>query len=104
MQEGYTSKDLRATESPRVRNISAIYEKNGERLVIKIRQSIGVQAPQIEKSDEFLEMYVVDGVEYYIFSNNASLQAAWSIGEFECGITGRITLEEMKAMIDSISK
>ena len=104
MPEGYLSKDLKVVENPRVRNISATYEKNDERLVIKIRQTIGVQAPQVEKNDDFLEVYVVDGVEYYFFSNTETLQAAWSIGEFECIIGGKITLEEMKAMIDSISK
>ena len=102
MPEGYENVDLKITNTPRARNIGAIYEKEGSDLIIKIRQTIGVQAPQIEKSDEFMEVYVVDGVEYYIFSNNASLQAAWSIGEFECSIIGKITLEEMKAMIDSI--
>ena len=99
---GYTNKDLRATNSPKVRNINATYEKNDEILIIKIRQTIGVQAPQTEKNDGFIELYVVDGVEYYIFSNTETLNAAWSIGEFECIITGKITLEEMKKMIDSI--
>ena len=102
MPEGYTSKDLRTTITPRVLNISATYKKNGSDLIIKIRQTIGVQAPQVEKNDDFLELYVVDGVEYYIFSNTETLQAAWSIGEFECIIGGKITLEEMKRMIDSI--
>ena len=99
---GYTNKDLRATNSPKVRNINATYEKNDEILIIKIRQTIGVPAEQVEKNDELLEIYVVDGVEYYIFSNTETLQAAWSIGEFECIIGGNITLEEMKMMIDSI--
>ena len=102
MPEGYKSYDLKVASSPRVLNINAIYENNGERLIIKIRQTIGVQAPQVEKNDDFLEMYVVDGVEYYIFSNTETLQAAWSIGEFECLMIGKITLEEMKMMIDSI--
>ena len=102
MPEGYKSKDLKITSTPRVRNIGAIYEKNGLELIIKIRQTIGVQAPQTEKNDDFLELYVVDGVEYYIFSNTETLQAAWSIGEFECLMIGKITLEEMKMMIDSI--
>ena len=102
MPEGYKSKDLKIKNSPRVLNINAIYEKDGSELVIKICQTIGVQAPQTEKNDDFLELYVVDGVEYYIFSNTETLNAAWSIGEFECIITGKITLEEMKKMIDSI--
>ena len=102
MPEGYKSKDLKSMISPRVLNISAIYEKNETELVIKIRQTIGVQAEQVEKNDDLLEVYVVDGVEYYIFSNTETLQAAWSIGEFECLMIGTITLEERKAMIDSI--
>lgn len=102
MPEGYTSKDLKVISTPRVLSISAVYENNGSELIIKIRQTIGVQAPQTEKNDDFLEVYVVDGVEYYIFSNTETLNTAWSIGEFECIITGEITLEEMKKMIDSI--
>ena len=102
MPVGYTSIDLNVKSSPRVLNINAVYEKNGSDLIIKIRQTIGVQAPQVEKNDDFIEAYVVDGVEYYIFSNTETLQAAWSIGEFECIIGGKITLEEMKRMIDSI--
>ncbi len=100
--EEYLSKDLQVMHTPRVLNISATYEKEDARLVIKICQTIGVQAPQVEKNDDFLELYVVDGVEYYIFSNTETLQAAWSIGEFECLMIGKITLEEMKRMIDSI--
>ena len=102
LPEGYKNIDLKVMSTPRVLNISAIYEKSDERLVIKIRQTIGAQAPQTEKNDDFLELHIVDGVEYYIFSNTETLQAAWSIGEFECIIGGKITLEEMKRMIDSI--
>jgi hypothetical protein len=102
MPEGHKCKDLSVTNTPRVLYINAIYEKDGSELIIKIRQTIGVPAEQVEKNDDLLEIYVVDGVEYYIFSNTETLQAAWSIGEFECGISGKITLEEMKKMIDSI--
>lgn len=102
LPEGYANKKVTVSETPRVRHILASYEKDGSELIIKIRQTIGVQAPQVEKNDDFLELYVVDGVEYYIFSNTETLQAAWSIGEFECIIGGKITLEEMKRMIDSI--
>ena len=102
LPNGYVSNDLQVMQTPRVRNISAVYEKDGTELIIKICQTIGVQAPQTEKNDDFLEMYMVDGVEYYIFSNTETVNAAWSIGEFECIITGKITLEEMKKMIDSI--
>ena len=102
MPEGYKSKDLQTIRTPRVLNFSAIYEKNGSELIINICQTIGVPANQVEKNDDLLEVFVVDSVEYYIFSNTETLQAVWSMGEFECIITGKITLEEMKVMIDSI--
>ena len=102
LPEGYVHKDLTARNSPRVRTIYAVFEKKDERLIINIRQTIGVPANQVEKNDDLLEVYTVDGIEYYIFSNTETLQAAWSIGEFECVIGGKITLEEMKMMIDSI--
>ena len=102
LPEGYKSKDLNVMTSPKGRTIYAIYEENGSELVIKIRQTIGVPATQVEKSDDLFEIYTLGGIEYYIFSNNENLQVKWSIGEFECVIGGSITLEEMKAMIDSI--
>lgn len=102
LPEGYVNTDVRVKASPRAITISAFFEKDEEELVMTIRQTIGAPAKQVEKNDDLLEIYAVDGVEYYIFSNTETMQAAWSIGEFECIMIGKITLEEMKLMIDSI--
>jgi hypothetical protein len=85
-----------------VRSFVASYQKGDEVLLINIHQNIGVPASRIEKSDNPVEVYVANGIEYYIFLNNGTLQAAWSINEFECVIAGNITLEEMHLMIHSI--
>lgn len=103
LPEGYISKNLDVRSTPKVRTFYAIFENiNEDRLIINIRQTIGAPAKQVEKSDDLIEIYTVNGIDYYIFSNNAKLQTAWSIGEFECIIGGNITLEEMKKMINSI--
>ena len=102
LPEGYKYKDLSVVSTPRMLIINAIYEYNDERLIINICHTIGKPANQVEKSDELIELYSVNGIDYYIFSNTETLQAAWSIGEFECLIIGKITLEEMKVMINSI--
>lgn len=104
LPDGYTHKSIMVMESPKERSIYAIYENNNAELIISIRQTIGAQMEQIEKNDDLLEVYVADGVEYYIFSNTENLQATWSIGEFQCIIGGNIALEEMKKMIDSINQ
>lgn len=102
LPEGYRYKDIMVMDSPKEISIHAIYENDNVELIIRIRQSIGVEPEQIEKNDELLEIYPVDGVEYYIFSNTETLHATWIVGEFECQIIGMITIDEMKAMIDSI--
>lgn len=102
LPEGYKDNETKVSMTPKGKIINANYIKGDMELVIHIRQTIGTPAKQVEKSDDLLEVYVVDGIEYYIFSNNTSLQTAWSIGEFECIIGGTITLDEMKKMINSI--
>ena len=99
---GYKHKTIAVKASPKARSIYATYENNNVELIISIRQTIGVPAHQVEKNEDLLEIYTAGGVDYYIFSNTDTLQVAWSIGEFECKIVGEITVEEMKAMIDSI--
>ena len=100
--EGYLCVEIRTVESPKGRTIFAVYEKGTEQLIIKIWQMIDAESVQIEKSEDLIEIYTVDGVDYYIFSNYETLQTAWVVGEFECIISGKITLEEMKRIIDSI--
>lgn len=99
---GYTCCDISVSQSPKSLRIISIYEQEGERLIIQIRKEFGSPPFQIEKNEDLIEIYTVDGVDYYIFSNCETLQAAWVVSEFECIISGKITLEEMKRIIDSI--
>ena len=99
---GYKCKDINVKETPKVLSVSAAYEKDGEQLFIRIRQEFGSPPFQIEKNENLIEIYTVDGVDYYIFSNNKNLQTAWIVGEYECLIIGKLTLEDMKKVIDSI--
>ena len=100
--EGYTCISVNSKESPKTLLISAEYEKDDEQLFIRIRQEFGSPPVQIEKNEDLIEIYTVDGVDYYIFSNNKTLQTAWIVGEYECIIIGKLTLEDMKKVIDSI--
>lgn len=102
LPEGYTHKDIMVMDSPKEISIHAVYEYQGVELIIRIRQVIDGKADQLEKNDDLLEIYVANDIEYYIFSNNTKLQATWVVEEFECFIIGSITVEEIKAMIDSI--
>lgn len=100
--EGYICTDINVKETPKALRISAIYEKDGEQLIIQMFQDFGSDPVQIEKNEDLIEVYTADGVDYYIFSNNKTLQTAWIVGDYECVIIGKLTLEDMKKVIDSI--
>lgn len=102
LPEGFVSQNLSVMESPKEISICANYKRNDVELIIRIRQTIGVEPEQIEKNDNLVEVYILDGVKYFIFSNTDTLQATWVVGEFECQIIGKISIEEMKEMINSI--
>lgn len=100
--EGYICTSVNAKETPKALSISAVYEKNGAQLIIRIRQVLGDKPYQVEKSENLIETYIANDMEYYIFSNYDSLQVAWVAGDCECFINGKISMEEMKKIIDSI--
>ena len=102
LPDGYENVDLKSQRTPREVTISAVYENEERQLVIKIRQTVGAKAQKIEKTDGLIEVYSVNGIEYFLFDNNGVMQAAWVIDEFECLIVGDLTMDEMKAIIDSI--
>lgn len=100
--EGYACTSIDAKETPKARRISAVYEKDGEQLIIQIRQDFGSDPVQIEKTEDLIEIYTVDGVDYYIFSNMDTMHIAWVNGGYECLIIANLSIDEAKKVIDSI--
>ena len=49
-------------------------------------------------------MYTRYGVDYYIMTNNRNTKVLWGIGNYECAISGDISVEEAKQMINSINE
>ena len=59
---------------------------------------------QIEQNGTLINEYESDGVIYCFFDNVDLLRAAWSIDNFECNISGELTIEEIKQIVDSIKE
>lgn len=102
LPDGYKLADLLVLNSPRELSISAKYERTEDKIRISIRRLVGSKPEETEKSESVVLVYDANGVTYYILSNYEETKATWVVGEFECYIAGTITIEEMKAIIDSI--
>ena len=86
------------------KNFVAIYQNGESFLKISVKTFIDSEPEQVEQSSELIEIYSASGQDYYIFSNYSQNRAAWIIDTYECHISGNITIDELKMMIDSIGK
>ena len=102
LPDGYKFVEVEVSGNPFETSFYSIYSKTDLFIQISIRQVIGGEPEQIEKNEDFIEVYTKNGVSYYIFQNTDYTQAVWTVAEFECVIAGDVTTDEIKAMIDSI--
>ena len=78
---------------------------NGDQVFrIRVQNYLDDDFQKIETNLQYSEIYSVGNQDYYIFHNNKQNQAIWTRDSYECTISGNLSIEEMKKMIDSIEK
>lgn len=100
----YELRQIVIDESPVQKKYVAIYTNGEAQLKITIQSYLDTYPEQIEQSEGFVEIYKFEDVGYYLFSNKKITKAVWINGNYECCISGELTIEELKTMIDSIGK
>lgn len=101
---GYSEVEVIIEDTPLQRRYAAKYQSGDNTIRIRIVNYLSGTPTQVEQSDTLLEIYSVSGIDYYIFDNNSQLQAVWINENYECFISGPLTLSEIKEIIDSIEK
>ncbi len=102
--DGYTLEEIVVDENP-IQSVYAAAYINGDKLLRIIVQSFVNSDPEkVEINEDLVEIYEASGVECYIFKNEQQLLAVWITDSYECFISGGLTMDEIKAMIDSIGK
>lgn len=104
LPEGYEPLDAKMRETPKQRMFTAAYQRGDDLLKLQINDYLREYPGQFEQSGTTVEIYESAGISYHIFSNNEKLCAVWIVESYECSISGRVTAEEMKKMIDSIQR
>lgn len=102
--EGYILEDITMDENPIQRVYIALYKNGDKTLMITIQSYVMGNPEKLEIQETPLEVYLVSGTQYYILGNTEQLRAAWIKDSYECYISGELTIEEIKTMIDSIGK
>lgn len=102
--EGFVMVDVTVEQTPLQKKYVAKYTYGEQVLRITVQDYLDKIPVYVEQSEGLTEEYEVAGVTYYIFANNKQVRATWLNGSYECDISGDVTIEELKKMIDSIQK
>lgn len=100
--EDYTFTSSTVYQTPAARIYTALYTADRGEVVIRVGDYIPNHPMEYEYSGSLLEIYQTGGTKYYICHNLDALTVAWLKDGYECGISGDITLSELKQIIDSI--
>ncbi len=102
--DNYKLVDITVEQSPLQKKYRATYKNGEQTLKITVQDYLNEDPIYVEQSEDLVEEYMVSGITYYIFANNDQVRATWLNGSYECDISGEVTIDELKKMIDSIQR
>lgn len=102
--DGYKLQEIIIDENPMQSVYVAVYKNTDKNLMITVRSYLNGEPEKVEFNEDLLELYKANDSKYYIFLNSGQLQAVWLLQSYECCISGDLTMDEIKAMINSIGK
>lgn len=102
--EGFILDKIEKDSSP-MREIYTVRYMNGnQKIRIQVTTYLSEDIRNHEVENDSLEIYIHNGIDYYIFKNVDQFRVFWMVDSYECYIAGEVSLDEIKMMIDSIQK
>lgn len=95
---------LEKMATPMMELYTAQYVDGTRQLLLQVKTHLSDDIQNFEIESDPVEIYSCNGIDYYIFQNRDQLRAVWLVDTYECLISGDISIEELKLMIDSIRK
>lgn len=102
--EEFVLLEVDAQKTPKRKTFTAKYAHEEKIIVIAVRNYLDGNPAYVEQSEGIVEEYEACGIAFYLLSNQGQNRAAWLYESYECEISGDVTIEELKEMIDSIQK
>lgn len=102
--DGFVLDKISIEEKPESVSFLASFSNREKYFSVRVRPYSGEDTRWLEKSGNEYELYPYLGTDYYIFANYEQNWAVWIKNSYECYISGDLSVEEIKMMIDSIGK
>lgn len=102
LPDGYEFGKVNVMQSPIKLSIQAAYYCGEDRITFCVDTNVEGSELHIEAEPGWSEQYESEGVLYHILRNEEKHIAVWAVGDYECYISGKITVEELKRIVDSL--
>ena len=102
--EGFVVGKIEKISTPIKETYSVFYIDGVKELRVQVRTYLNSDIQNSEIENDPIEIYPYEGIDYYFFQNVDQLVVTWLVGPYECFISGDVSIDEAKLMIDSIRK
>lgn len=102
--DGFVLENIEKDEMPGLEIYRVRYSNRNRELRVRVQTHVSISPQNLEISKDLVEIYEFLGTNYYILSNYDQIQVVWVEGIYECTISGDISINDAKAMINSIEK
>lgn len=100
----YILVNIRIDETPIQELYIAKYSDGINEIKISVKTYLQHEPEQIEQSNTLLEKLEYHGNTFYVFEDNTQIRTAWLDGSYECYISGNISIDTIKLMVQSIGE
>lgn len=98
----YTILSVTAKISDSVTKYTSVYESDRGYIAIRVTEHTMLLTAETIERDSAGSVYTHNEVEYYILTDNGTTKAGWQNRTLSYGISGQISEDEIKEMINSI--
>ena len=102
--EGFILDKIEKDSSPMREIYTVRYVNRDRKIRMQVTSYLSADIQNLEIENDPVEIYTHNGIDYYIFENEDQLRAVWFVNSCECYISGDVSFDELKMMIDSIQK
>ena len=102
--DGFILEKVERDATPVQEVYRARYMNGDKKIRIRVQTYLTEDNYNFEIEDDYTEIYSVSEINCYIFKNEDQCRAVWVTGTYECMISGDLSIDEIKMMIDSIGK
>lgn len=100
--DGYELDSIEKVINPEQEIYIAHYVSSQGKITLRAQTFISKKPQNMEIGEGVSEIYSANGIDFYIFENYDQIRATWVSSSFEYLISGDISMEELKMMIESI--